>query len=94
MIEIPATDQNAQLSVLSSISRFARIPETEAMRVWLKAELARLDQANRREIGEAEYRQRQGACQALEDIFKLVDTAHVTAEKIRVNISKRKGESL
>lgn len=85
MIYVPTHDPNVTLSVLASLSRFSTLPETRGMKEWLRNELTRLDEANRHEPDKDVFRQRQGACQVLEALFKLAETADVTAEKIRAN---------
>jgi hypothetical protein len=90
MIDIPNNDQNQALSILASISRFATLPETMAMREWLTSELARLDASNRRESGETLLWQ-QGACQVLEKLIRLQEEADDKVQKIRTNINNRKG---
>lgn len=88
MISIPSNDPNTAIRILSSVSRFAVLSEVVGMRDWLKSELARLDAANRRELDEVTYRQRQGACQLLESLFAMAETADETVEKIRANQRK------
>ena len=84
MIEIPL-DPHEAIAVLSSLSRFGTLPETRAMREWMRAELARLDRANRRDADPVSIYQRQGACQALEAIERLIETADEKVEKIKSN---------
>ena len=88
MISVPTNDQHATLNILASLARFSTLPETRGMRDWLKSELARLDAANRLEVGPVELRQRQGACQVLEKLFEIAENADKTAEKIRANQRK------
>jgi hypothetical protein len=87
MISVSSTDPN-KASILSSIARFATLPETRGMYDWLKAELDRLDAANRGEMDQAVFRQQQGACQVLGDIFKIAETASEAVDKIRANQRK------
>ena len=87
MIDVPQKPEEA-LSALSSISRFAVLSEMRGMRDWLKSELARLDAANRIEMEETVFRQRQGACQVLGKLFELADTADGKIDQIRKNIKK------
>ena len=88
MINLPQ-DQTKAMQVLLSMGRFARLPETQGMVSWLKTELMRLDTANRHEPDEIVYRQRQGACQLLEDIFNTADGADRKAELIRTNLLQK-----
>jgi hypothetical protein len=88
MISVPSNDPQAAIRILSSVARFATLPETMGMREWLKAEMERLDAANRREVNPVDLRQRQGACQVIEDIFRIADEADRTIEKIRANQRK------
>ena len=88
MISVPSNDQQAAIRILSSVSRFATLPETMGMRDWLKDELARLDAANRLELDKDIFRQVQGACQVLDDLFRMAETADTLADKIRANQRK------
>jgi hypothetical protein len=88
MISVPSNDPQAAIRILSSVARFATLPETMGMREWLKAEMERLDAANRREVNPVDLRQRQGACQVIEDIFRIADEADRTIDKIRANQRK------
>jgi len=88
MISVPSNDPQAAIRILSSVARFATLPETMGMREWLKAEMERLHAANRREVNPVDLRQRQGACQVIEDIFRIADEADRTIDKIRANQRK------
>jgi len=85
MIEVPNSDQNQALSIFLSIHRFAQAGELQGMRDWLKAELARLDKANRRDLEPAVFHQRQGACQVIEKLLEIAETAGDKADQIRAN---------
>lgn len=88
MISVPSNDPQAAIRILSSVARFATLPETMGMRDWLRDELRRLDEANRVEVDPDVFRQRQGACQVLSALFRLEETADKTVEKIRANQRK------
>lgn len=88
MLYVPTHDNAVTLRVLASVSRFFVLPETMGMRDWLRDELRRLDEANRVEVDPDVFRQRQGACQVLEKLFEIADTADKTAEKVRANQRK------
>lgn len=88
MIYVPTHDNATTLRVLSSVSRFFVLPETMGMRDWLKDELRRLDEANRIEMDPDVFRQRQGACQVLQALFRIADEADRTIDKIRANQRK------
>lgn len=88
MLQVPTYENAATLRVLSSVSRFLVLPETMGMRDWLKDELKRLDEANRIEMDRDVFRQRQGACQVLQALFRIADEADRTIEKIRANQRK------
>lgn len=88
MISVPNDDPQAAIRILSSVARFATLPETMGMRDWLDSELMRLHQANQDELDDRIYRQRQGACQVLGKIKELMKTADTLADKIRANQRK------
>ena len=88
MVILPQ-DQSMALSTLLSLRRFSQLPETQQMREWLRQELSRLDAANRREISDVSYRQRQGACQVLDSLFKLAEEADGKIAQMRDNERKR-----
>ncbi len=88
MLYVPTHDNAVTLRVLASVSRFFVLPETMGMRDWLRDELRRLDEANRIEMDPDVFRQRQGACQVLQALFRLEETADKTVEKIRANQRK------
>lgn len=90
MIDIPQ-DPHKAVNVLMSISRFSRLQETQQMAEWLRAERERMDGLNRKELNEAVFRQRQGVCQTLDALVKLMETADEKAANIRMNLSKGKG---
>ena len=88
MISVPSNDPQAAIRILSSVARFATLPETMGMRDWLRDELRRLDEANRIEMDPDVFRQRQGACQVLQALFRVADEADRTIDKIRANQRK------
>lgn len=89
MLSVP-TDQNEAQRILSSIGRWGSSPETYGMIEWVKSELARLDRLNRRELDNDVMRQRQGACQILEELLEKAEKAAEQAEQIR-KFQQRKG---
>ena len=88
MLYVPTHDNAVTLRVLASVSRFFVLPETMAMRDWLRDELKRMDEANRTELDRDVFRQRQGACQVLQALFRIADEADRTIDKIRANQRK------
>ena len=88
MLYVPTHDNATTLRVLSSVSRFFVLPETMGMRDWLRDELKRMDEANRTELDPDVFRQRQGACQVLQALFRIADEADRTIDKIRANQRK------
>jgi len=88
MLDLPHSADDAH-RILKSISRFSVLPEVQEMRIWLAQELARLDRVNRHELDSQIYHQRQGACQVLEKLIELQETADRKAEAIRNNRSGR-----
>lgn len=90
MLSLPTKQEDA-LRVLSSIIRFSHSPDNRGMLEWLEQEQARLDKANRHELDPILFRQRQGACQALEVILTEAEEADQKAEKIRAALLKPKG---
>lgn len=68
-------DKRTVLELYEAMHRFGNFPETRRMVMWLESELSRLDAANRDEEVDVVFRQRQGACQALEKILTMVKKA-------------------
>jgi hypothetical protein len=82
-------NQHEALQAVTAIGRWGAIPETRPMVDWIRAELARLDRANRSEQDETILRQQQGAAKALEDILRLADEAGEKAGAIQNSIQRK-----
>jgi hypothetical protein len=76
-------DQKEALLFYKAMNCFQKIQETQAMVKWLESELVRLDSANRRELVDVEFRQRQGACQAIEKILSMAKDASNKIDKLQ-----------
>lgn len=66
-----------------AMHRFNQLPEMAPVRKWLSEELARLDDQNRSEPSEADFRQRQGACQTVKNFLQLATDASGLADDIK-----------
>ena len=73
--EPDSQDRRAVLELYEAMHRFGGFPETRSMVKWLESELSRLDAANREEVVDVVFKQRQGACQVLEKILTMVEDA-------------------
>ncbi len=81
-------DPKAALRLYKAMFRFSSIEEIREMAKWLESELFRLDAANRNEEVDAEFRQRQGACQVLDYLLSMVRDSSERARKLEVVVQK------
>jgi hypothetical protein len=74
MVKEPQDPKEAMM-LYRAMSHFQNNPEIRPMAIWFRTELKRLDKANRKEPIDANFRQRQGSCQVLEKIIKMVESS-------------------